>query len=213
MAKLVLHTDSLWISPWVFTCFVALKEKALEFEAHPVALESQEQQAPAYRDASITARVPALEHGDFWVAESMAIVDYLEEAFADAPRALPADLRERARARQVLSWLRSDLAPLREERPTTTMFYAHADKPLSAAASEAAAKLIRVAGALVPSGRPTIAPSGFSVADADLAFVLHRLILNGHDVPAPLRAYAASHWARPSLQAFIDRVRPPLPAA
>src|SRR6201999_684380 len=101
----------------------ALKEKALEFEASPVALEAGEQNTPRFRDPSITARVPALEHDDFWLAESMAIVDYLDEAFPDAPRALPADLRERARARQVLSWLRSDLAVLRQQRSTATMFH------------------------------------------------------------------------------------------
>jgi glutathione S-transferase len=208
MARLVLHTDSLWISPWVYTCFVALKEKALEFEASPVSLEDGEQNAPGYRDPSITARVPALEHDDFWLAESMAIVDYLDEAFPEAPRALPADLRERARARQVLSWLRSDLAALREQRSTATMFHEHERKPLTAEAAAAAAKLVRVADALVPHDRPTIAPSGFSVADADLAFVLHRLILNDDEVPSRLRAYAEHHWQRPSVRAFVERTRP-----
>ena len=36
---------------------------------------------PAYRDRSLTAKVPALEHDDFWLAESSAIAEYLEEAF------------------------------------------------------------------------------------------------------------------------------------
>ena len=208
MARLVLHTDSLWISPWVFTAFVALKEKALEFEANPVSLEAGEQNMPGFRDPSITARVPALEHDDFWLAESTAIVDYLDEAFPESPRALPADLRERARARQVLSWLRSDLAVLREQRSTMTMFREHAIAPLTPEAAAAAEKLLRVADALVPPERPTLAPSGFSVADADLAFVLHRLILNGDEVPARLRAYAELHWQRPSVRAFVERTRP-----
>ena len=208
MSRLVLHTDSLWISPWVFTAFVALKEKALEFEADPVALEAGEQNEPRFRDPSITARVPALEHDDFRVAESMAIVDYLDEAFPDAPRALPADIRERARARQVLSWLRSDLAALREQRSTATMFSAHAIEPLTPEAAAAAAKLLRVADALVPFDRFTLAPSGFSVADADLAFALHRLLRSGDRVPDRLRAYAELHWQRPSVRAFVERARP-----
>jgi glutathione S-transferase len=206
--RLVLHTDSLWISPWVFTAFVALKEKTLEFEANPVALDEGEQHRPRFRDPSITARVPALEHDDFWIAESMAIVDYLDEAFPDAPRALPADLRERARARQVLSWLRSDLGALREQRSTATMFHEHEITALTPEAAAAADKLLRVADALVPHERPTLAPSGFSVADADLAFVLHRLILNDDDVPPRLRAYAEHHWERPSVRAFVERTRP-----
>jgi glutathione S-transferase len=208
MSRLVLHTDSLWISPWVCTAFVALKEKALEFEANPVALEAGEQNLPRFRDPSITARVPALDHDDFWLAESMAIVDYLDEAFPDAPRALPEDIRDRARARQVLSWLRSDLALLREQRSTATMFREHTIQPFTPEAAAAVAKFLRVADALVPSSRPTLAAGGFSVADADLAFALHRLILNGDEVPPRLRAYAELHWQRPSLRAFVERARP-----
>jgi glutathione S-transferase len=208
MSRLVLYTDALWISPWVFTAFVALKEKGLEFEAHPISLEEDEQNQPRFRDPSITARVPALQHDDFWLAESMAIVDYLDEAFPDGARALPEDIRERARARQLLSWLRSDLAVLREQRSTATMFHEHQVKPLTDAATAAAAKLLRVADALVPHIRSTIAPAGFSIADADLAFVLQRLILNDDDVPPRLRAYAELHWERPSIRAFVERTRP-----
>src|SRR5689334_8381430 len=103
--RIVLYTDDFWISPYVFTCFVALHEKGLAFETRPVALQSSEQLASDYASRSVTARVPAIEHGGFWLAESSAIVDYLEDAFpAPAhPRALPADVRERARARQVLA--------------------------------------------------------------------------------------------------------------
>jgi glutathione S-transferase len=208
MAPLVLHTDSLWISPWVFTVFVALKEKALEFEVNPISLEDGEQRAAKFSAASITARVPALVHGDFWIAESMAIVDYLEEAFPESRRALPDGLRERARARQILSWLRSDLAQLREERSTATMFQEHQIKPLSPGGVESATKLVAGADALVPHDRPTIASGGFSLADADLAFALQRLILNDDEVPTRLRAYAELHWERPSVRAFVERTRP-----
>jgi glutathione S-transferase len=205
-AHLTLYTDAFWISPYVFTCFVALKEKGVAFETVPVALQDRAQREPAYRDRSITGRVPALEHGDFWLAESQAIVEYLDDAFPDTPRTLPSGVYERARARQILGWLRSDLLALRETRPTTTMFYERATEPLSVAGREAADKLIQVASLLVPQGETSLF-GAWSIADSDLAFMLHRLILNGHEVPAKVRAFAEAQWARPSVRAFVERPR------
>lgn len=203
---LTLFADTFWISPYVFSCHVALREKGLDFTVDPVALQSKEQEAPGYRDRTLTGRVPALRHGDFWLAESQAIVEYLDDAFPDAPRALPREPKERARARQILAWLRSDLMALREERSTTTMFYARAESPLSAAGEAAAAKLLRVAELVVPQGSGSLF-GAWSQADSDLAFMLHRLILNGHAVPAKIRAYAEREWQRPSVQEFVTHER------
>jgi glutathione S-transferase len=203
-----LYTDAFWISPYVFTVFVALHEKGLPFETVNVALQEGEQRAPRYRDRSVTGRVPAIEHGGFFLAESQAIVDYLDEAFPDAPRLLPEGLHERARARSVLGWIRSDLLALREERGTHTMFYERAAAPLSDQGRAAADKLLRVAELLLPTGQTSLF-GAWSIADSDLAFMLHRLILNGEEVPARLRAFAEAQWARPSTHAFVDRARPP----
>jgi len=211
--RLTLYTDAFWISPYVFSCWVALSEKGLAFETAQVALHAGDHRRPDYRDRSLTARVPALDHDGFWIAESSAIVEYVDEAFAapDRPRLLPEGAHERARCRQIMSWLRSDLGALRDERPTSTMFYADqraAAKPLTAAGEAAAEKLLRVADLLVrEAATPLFGP--FSVADADLAFMLHRLLLNGHEVKPKLRAYAEAQWARPSVQAFVVRERPP----
>ena len=210
---LILYNDTFWVSPYAYSCFVVLHEKELPFEVRTVALEKREQHAPDFRDRSLTARVPTLVHGDFWLSESTAIVDYLEEAFpAPAHRALlPETLQDRARARQLLAWIRSDFLALREERSTHTMFYPHehALAPLSPAARAAADKVIRVASAMVPEGRATIFQD-FSVADADLAFVLMRLVLAGDELPAHLKTWAESIWRRPSVHAYVTRERPPL---
>jgi glutathione S-transferase len=205
---LTLFADTFWISPYVFSCFVTLREKGLDFSVDPVALQSKEQEVPAFRDGTLTGRVPALRHGDFWLAESQAIIEYLEDVFPDTPRALPRGARERARARQILAWLRSDLMAIREERSTATMFYERAATPLSDAGNAAAAKLLRVADLLVPQGSGSLF-GAWSQADSDLAFMLHRLLLNGHEVPAKVRAYAEREWQRPSVQEFVTRERAP----
>jgi glutathione S-transferase len=205
--RFVLHGDGFWISPYVYTCFVALTEKGLPFEVREVHLERDENHQPGYEAASLTGRVPALQHGAFWLAESSAIVDYLEDIHP-SPALLPTDVRDRSRARMILAWVRSDLMPIREERPTHTMFYVRADRPLSPAGDEAVARLLRVAERMVPDGGGPLFGS-FSIADADLAFMLHRLLLNGEPVPAKLRRYAEAIWARPSVRAFVERERPP----
>jgi len=204
--SLALYADRFFISPYVFTCHVALQEKDLPFELLEVALDRQEQHAAHYRDHTLTGRVPALRHQDFWLAESTAIVEYVEETFG-GPKLLPTDPKERARARQIMGWVRSDLMALREERSTNTMFYAPTRAPLSDKAKTAADKLVRVAGALVRDGQTTLFGT-WCIADADLSFMLHRLIMNDDPVPSALRTYAEATWRRPSVRAFVERDRP-----
>jgi glutathione S-transferase len=210
MKPLVLVGDALWISPYVFTVFVALREKGLPFEVEELALQDGATRAPGYGDRTITGRVPALEHDGFSLAESSAIVEYLEDVFPPPAHAalLPVAPRERARARQLLSWLRSDdTAALRRERPTSTMFYERATAPLSESAQAAADKLVRVSERLLQGRRQLF--GAFTLADADLAFMLHRLLLNGDAVPDGVAGFARAQWERPSVNAFVARPRPP----
>ena len=204
---IVLYGEPYWVSPYVYSCFVALREKHLPFQEEIVALANREQHAPAFRDRSLTSRVPALVHGDFWLAESSAIVEYLEETFPQTPRVLPIDVRERARARQIMAWIRSDLLPLREQRSTHSIFYPLDLPPLTAEGQAAADKLLRAADLVIRDGATQLFAQ-WSIADADLAMALHRLIANGHEVPAKVRRYAAAQWERPSIHAWVTHARP-----
>ena len=208
--SLTLFTDHYWISPYAFSSFVALKEKGVPFEMKTVKLQTKENLQAGYRDASITARLPAMRHGVFWLAESSAIDEYLEDAFPPPqhPRLYPAGAPQRAQARMIQAWIRSDLMPLREERSTATMFYERATAPLTHAGQAAADNLLRVTNLLVPDGATQLFPT-WSIADADLGFMLHRLVLNGHDVPSKIRKYAEAQWQRPSVKEWVHRERPP----
>jgi len=211
MSELILHVDAFWISPYAFSAFAALREKGVPFEVRTVALHEGAHRAPEYHDPSLTGRVPALLHDGFWLSESSAIIEYLEEVFLPPAHAavLPSTVQARARARQVMAWVRSDLGALRTERPTKTLFYTEerTREPLSGAAAADAAKLLRVADVLIPPGEGPLF-GAWSAADADLALMLHRLILNEDPVPARLRRYAQAQWSRPSMRAFVDRSRP-----
>ena len=208
-STLTLTVDSFWISPYAFSCYAALKEKALPFEVRPVSLPDKEHHRPEYQQKSLTGRVPMLQHGEFTLSESSAIVEYLDDAFPGTSRALPTAVRERARARQIMAWVRSDLMPIREERPTTTMFYERATKPLSAAAQDAARRLIAFAQAVVPEGRTSLFGAPWTAADSDLAFMLQRLNLNGFELPPAVRRFAETQWQRPSVQEWVKQKRLP----
>ena len=204
-----LYVDSLFTSPYAMSAFVALTEKGLPFTVKTVDLEAGQQKHSAYTARALTARVPALVEGDSVLTESTAITEYLEESFP-APEYIalyPKDRRQRAQARQVQAWLRSDLLPVRAERDTETVFFGKASQPLTAAGQAAADKLIHAASQLVQEGRPNLFDS-WSLADVDLALMLNRLILNGDEVPQKLKDYAAGQWQRPSIRQWLERHQP-----
>lgn len=203
MSDLVLYGNDVWTSPYVFSAFVALSEKGLDFEVKRLSLEKKEHLTSAYRDDSITGRVPALKHHDFWLAESSAIVEYLEDVFPPPKyaRLYPADAKERARVRMVQALVRSDFLPLRQERPTSTFWQKDVAKPLSAEARDAAERLVRIASALVKDPQGFIA-SHFTIADADLAVMVMRLAANRDAMPDALASWARRIFDRPSLRAW-----------
>lgn len=201
-----LSVDTKFISPYAMSAFVALKEKGVPFELDEVDLEHGAHLNAKYVDASGTARIPMLAHDGFYITESSAIAEYLEDMFPDAPRLYPADARARARARQIQAWLRSDLMALRVERGTERVFVGEKLPPLSDAGRSAADKLLRFADALVPATDANLF-GAWSIADTDLATALNRLVVHGDAVPAKLAGYATAQWARPSVLAWLVRMR------
>lgn len=212
--SVVLYVEASWSSPWVCTVFVALREKAIPFTTAMSMLRKGSGVIDPMHEKTLTGTAPVLQHGSFWLAESQAIVEYLEEAFPE-PRVLPADMRDRARARQLMTWMRNEHEPLRRERPSERIMYpALGDlPPLSPAAQRAADSLVHVAERLGagPSGR--VFGERFGVIDVELAFALMRLVATGHAVPAPIVSYANAVWSQPSMRAFIEHPRPPNPPA
>jgi glutathione S-transferase len=204
---ITLFGDGFHISPFVFSVLVTLEEKQLPYKVELVKLHEGQHKQPPFRDQAALGRIPEIDHDGFRLGESLAIVEYLEDVFP-ARRVLPEDVRERARARMVLMWLRSDLNPLRQDRPTDTMFYKRPIAPLTPEGQAAATRLVEQALRLIPEGRTTLART-WSLADSDLAFMLQRLGLNGHELPARLRAYVDAQWSRPSVQKFVRLERVP----
>ncbi|MDE2400282.1 MAG: glutathione transferase [Burkholderiales bacterium] len=201
---ITLYIDSQFFSPYAMFAYVALREKRLPFAIQKMDLAGTAHRAPAYRQLSLTGRVPTLVHGDFSLSESSAIVEYLDDAFPP-PRhlaLLPASLQHRARARQVQAWLRTDLVALREERSTAVIFRQPSSSPLSASGKAAAQQLFEAADQLI-NERGEDLFGAWCMADTELALMLKRLVSNGDPVPAKLHAYVERQWQRPSVQAWL----------
>ena len=98
MEKTTLSVDSNFMSPYALAAYVALIEKEIPFEVVRVDLGARQQHDPGFRDRSLTARVPLLEHRGFALTESSAITEYLDEVFPaplqpapTPPEEVPAD--------------------------------------------------------------------------------------------------------------------------
>ena len=204
-----LYIDSKYASPYAMSVFVALHEKKLPFEIISLDLSSGAASTPVYAKISLTHRVPTLVEGDFSLSESSAITEYLHEAYP-GQALYPAAVKDRARARQVQAWLRSDFMPIRSERTTVVLFYGPSSTTLSAEAREAAQKLFAGAAELLAHSGPYLCGKEWCIADVDLAVMLNRLVLNGDSVPESLAAYASRQWQRPSVQLWLNQERPPL---
>ncbi|MNM10579.1 Glutathione S-transferase YfcF [compost metagenome] len=196
-----LYTDSQFLSPYAFTVFVGLHEKEIPFEIATVNLAEQGQFEKSFVEKSLTAKVPVLEHNDFALSESSAILEYLEELYPNTP-IYPTDIQARARARQLQAWLRSDLVALRTERPTDVIFIEPNSTPLSDEGQKATEKLFFVAEKLLAPDAEFLFDS-WSIMDAELALMLQRLIQNGDAVPERLKNYALQQWQRQSVQKWL----------
>lgn len=196
--ELTLVGDVRYTSPWVLSVWAALHEKGLPFRMETVDLEAGENRREEHARRMIASKVPALRHGRGWLGESLAILEYLEEAFPASPRLLPADRWERARDREILAWLRSDLFELRRAMPFEGIFLRLEPPPITAQAREEAARLLAVVATRAPSVRPTL-------ADFDLAFTVRRLVHYGYDLAVYPGAVAlsAAIWARPSVASWV----------
>lgn len=107
---------SFWRSSASYRVRIALNLKGVQYEYVPIGLVKDEQNGPVYRALNPQGRVPLLVDGDFRVAQSMAILDYLE-SLAPEPALCPQDPQLRARVLAFCHAITSDIQPLQNMGP------------------------------------------------------------------------------------------------
>lgn len=98
-----------------FRLRIALNLKGLDAERKYIHLANGEQRKPEYRAINPQSLVPFLVDGEFTLAQSLAIIEYLDEIHPE-PALLPVDARQRAWVRSVAQLIACDIHPLNNLR-------------------------------------------------------------------------------------------------
>ncbi len=103
-----------WRSSASYRVRIALNLKGLEYAQKPVHLVrgGGEQHASAYRELNPQQLVPVLSDGRRVIRQSIAIIEYLDEAYPETHALLPAGPRERAQVRELALLVACDVHPL-----------------------------------------------------------------------------------------------------
>lgn len=108
---------SYWRSSAAWRVRIALSWKGLPHGTVPVHLvrDGGQQHAESYHELNPQERVPALEDEGLVLAQSLAIIEYLEEKFPEPPL-LPVDFAGRAVVRQMALLVACEIHPLQNLR-------------------------------------------------------------------------------------------------
>lgn len=98
-----------------FRVRAALRLKGIDYEHRSYKLRAREQQTDAYRAMNPQALVPTLETPQGPLSQSLAIIEWLDEAHPEPPL-LPADAWGRARVRSLAYMVAMEIHPLNNLR-------------------------------------------------------------------------------------------------
>ena len=176
-----------------------LRELGVEFEVINVNLAAGEHRRPEFLALNPAGKLPVLVDGDFVLTESVAIVLYLAEKYADKGL-LPSELQSRARVNHWLLFTATELEqPLWRIARHTSLY--PKDKRLPAEVLLARQDFQDMAAVMEEhmSGRPFLVGESVTVADFVAAYTLdwanevHLLDSSPH-----LRGFMERMYARPA---------------
>jgi glutathione S-transferase len=98
-------------SPYAWKVWLTLEHKAIPYEFRLLSFDRGDTKAPAFLAVNPRGRVPTIVDDGFALWESAAIVEYLEERYAQNPL-LPKDAKGRATARRLAAEADSYLGPV-----------------------------------------------------------------------------------------------------
>ena len=200
MADIAIVIGNKNYSSWSLRGWLALKATGIAFEEILIPLLRQPDTRRERLRHSPSGKVPVLKHNGTTVWESLAIGEFLADAYP-AAKLWPADLAARAHARAVSAEMHAGFSALRTDLPMD-MRNSYPGKGLAA---EAQADIDRV-GAIWRECRTRYGRSGpylfghFTVADAMYAPVASRFTTYGVRLDPVCEAYRKSVTDLPAFQ-------------
>jgi glutathione S-transferase len=206
MAEFTIYIGNKNYSSWSLRAWLVAKAAGIAFEEVLIPLYRPDSRAQLLR-LSPSGKVPALQHGDLTVWESLAIGDYLAEIRPQA-RLWPEDRAARAVARAVSDEMHAGFAALRRELPMN-MRASVPDRPMT---PELRADLDRVAALWRDcrrrfGGGGRYLFGGFTVADAMYAPVASRLKTYGVALDGAAQDYAETLLDHPAFREWEKDAR------
>ncbi len=198
--KLILANKA--YSSWSLRAWILLAHFKIPFDEVVIPLDEPETRASILKYAP-NGKCPSLHEGGIAVWESLAIMEYVAEAYPE--KAIwPRGKGARAHARSLASEMHAGFGALREACPTNFRRPVRAI-PLSEAVRADAARI----EAAWRHARATFGKAGlflfgrFSAADAMFAPVVNRFHVYDFPVSKPTRAYMEAIMALPAWKAWI----------
>jgi glutathione S-transferase len=186
-------------SSWSLRAWLALEHTGAPYREIVIPLETAETRA-AIGARSPSGRVPVLEHGDVRVWDSLAICEYLAEAFPEA-HLWPQERAARACARAVSAEMHAGFPALRANMPMNVKAHlpGYGRTPGSLRDVDRVRTLWSESRARFGEGGPYLFGS-FSVADAMYAPVVFRFRTYEVSLDPVQRAYQEAMLAHPGMQ-------------
>lgn len=188
-------------SSWSLRPWLVLAHFEIPFEDEVLML-SGEGWRETLAARSPTGRVPVLVDGDLMVPETIAIIEYLADKYAD--KAIwPANMRQRALARAAAAEMHAGFSMLRSQAPMNL----RASHPGKVAPDAVASDLHRIetlwGDLLSASGGPYLF-GAFTAADAMFAPIATRLRVYDLPVSDGAGAYVEAIYSLPAFQQWLS---------
>jgi glutathione S-transferase len=190
-------------SSWSLRPWFALRQSGLAFDEERVPMNTPEF-AERVRAWSPSGRVPVLRHDSLVIWDSLAICEYLADAFPER-RLWPSDRAERGHARAISAEMHSGFQTLRGQMPMNVRALGRKVP----ATAELDADIARVSaiwrGCRERAGaRGPFLFGDFTIADAMFGPVAFRFATYGVALGPLERSYAEALRATPALRAWAD---------
>jgi glutathione S-transferase len=185
------------LSSWSLRPWLAMKVAGVDFDEEVIFLNRPETTARIHK-RSAAGKVPVLVHDGVTIWESLAICEYVADAWA--PSLWPTDSKARALARSVSHEMHAGFQALR----TQCSMNLQKDAPGTVLTDDTAKNVARIlelwqACRMQATGGPFLF-GAFSIADAMYAPVVTRFVTYGIEVDANARAYMDAVQALPAFQ-------------
>jgi glutathione S-transferase len=207
MAELTLYIGNKNYSSWSLRPWLALKQAGIAFDEVVTPLYRPESRA-AILEFSPSGKVPALRRRDLLVWDSLAICEYLAEAFPQV-HLWPDDPVARAVARSASAEMHSGFQALRAQLPMNVRAYlpGRARTPQVEAEIARVTALWRDCRARFAGGRGGFLFGNFTIADAVYAPVASRFRTYAVALPPDAQAYCEALLDLPAMQQWTEGAR------